>query len=868
MKHYYKDVAPELMKRGFKVVPIKHGMKHPARKDWQNLKQDNLTYKRMCVEYGDKAGVGIITTNNVMAIDIDVTHPNAAREIIQYVREMLSYNNIMVRRGKRPKALIPCYVKHDIGKVVSSVWHSEKHGNMMIELLSNNPIDYADGSGARQFVAYGDYLDTDKQYEWENDFSLLDIASPGQLPTFEPEMIQSLFKFFDDVMYRNGCVRVQNKTDLKTAHLGDINIEDEDEILLQDAKIAGISDERVAEIVNALGKGFYDDYDKWIKIGQAIKFQISDDDKAFKLWKSWSRKAVNPETNKPYDVSDREFRSKWQSFRNDRLNGVTFASVLYDYYSVTANENFTEAFDKLKTLFNECETAEQYDAYALEASYNRFNAAQQNAVEQVMMAAYKRVYGVKTTVANVRKTLAENVEHSDMPDYMKRWVYVLNGDKFYDFESKLEVTPMSFDTLIYGEVPDAMSMTVRPQDLAVKAYKIPKVIDKMYMPSMGNLFKLSERDKYYYVNAYRDDTPATEPDRYTDGDLRAIELVEHHFTHLIADERERSIFKQWVAYQVQHTGIPLGWAVMIHGVGGEGKTFFHEMITAMIGGDNAKYISQNAIKSPFNKWASNLSLGTIEEVALKGTKGIEVYDSLKTIISNKTIAMTAKGKDEINVMNTANYLFLTNRLGALPIDASDRRIFAIYSRWQDGKKLEEFKKNNPKYYSDLHNTYKNHAGALRKHFRTEVELTDEFLSFYDAPRTQSRERLIGENMPEIVRDLLEIVATKSDPYLSEQFLDVKYFRKMRQFDKNYADNYIRWQQYLIPLGYEQVSNAVRIPEIDKGYLHTIFSKKPEMFRRDTVAETNKMLRKYAQHSEDLVFVEDDDLPTEEELDDL
>ena len=54
---------------------------------------------------------------------------------------------------------------------------------------------------------------------------------------------------------------------------------------------------------------------------------------------------------------------------------------------------------------------------------------------------------------------------------------------------------------------------------------------------------------------------------------------------------------------------------------------------------------------------------------------------------------------------------------------------------------------------------------------------------------------------------------------------------------------IRWQQHLIPLGYELVANAVRIPEIDKSYLHTVYSKNPTRFKNASM-KVSAAIRQY------------------------
>ena len=84
-------------------------------------------------------------------------------------------------------------------------------------------------------------------------------------------MIQPLFRYFDDLMYRNEYERIA-LTNLHNVKLDDVHIEeDEDYGLYNDSKQVKISDERVEEIVNSLTEGFYDSYEKWVAIGQAIK---------------------------------------------------------------------------------------------------------------------------------------------------------------------------------------------------------------------------------------------------------------------------------------------------------------------------------------------------------------------------------------------------------------------------------------------------------------------------------------------------------------------------------------------------------------------------------------------------------------------
>ena len=78
-------------------------------------------------------------------------------------------------------------------------------------------------------------------------------------------------------------------------------------------------------------------------------------------------------------------------------------------------------------------------------------------------------------------------------------------------------------------------------------------------------------------------------------DEQAIEIFLYHFEHLIANERDRRLFLDYITYIVQNPGQRVNWAVLLQGTEGDGKSFFARILKAILGPSNVNGISSSVV---------------------------------------------------------------------------------------------------------------------------------------------------------------------------------------------------------------------------------------------------------------------------------
>ena len=150
-----------------------------------------------------------------------------------------------------------------------------------------------------------------------------------------------------------------------------------------------------------------------------------------------------------------------------------------------------------------------------------------------------------------------------------------------------------------------------------------------------------------------------------------IELVEYLFTG--ADKGAMRWFLQWCAYPIQHPGVKLFTAAVIHGtLQGLGKSLIGVTLGAIYG-DNFTLIKQGQLHSAFNSWAECRQLVLGDDVT--GSDKRADNDMLKTMITQLSLTVNAKYMPEYTVRDCVNYLFTSNQPDSFFLETHDRRFF-------------------------------------------------------------------------------------------------------------------------------------------------------------------------------------------------
>lgn len=375
----------------------------------------------------------------------------------------------------------------------------------------------------------------------------------------------------------------------------------------------------------------------------------------------------------------------------------------------------------------------------------------------VLAAAYNTRLGqvaTKMEIGQVRKLLrpVREVSH-ELPNWARPYVWVIDDDAFFNVSTKQLVSERSFNAKFDRRIlPDEDGNRPRAAEMVLKEWDMEVVDRRLYMPANpGETFYLTD-DPFHYVNTYSHDSGKTMPDHFSAHDRKAIQIVEEHAALLIPNDRERNLFLDYLAYCVQKPGWKIRWAPVLKGVEGDGKSAFFVMMGHILGVKNVRVLDSSTLEgSDFTSWRTGQCFTAIEEIKLHGHNRYDVFNKLKTPLSNDSIELHCKGKDPITVPNTTNYLLLTNFDDGLPINDNDRRCMFLRSPFL--RKADLFAKlkdlgyeDSKEYYNNLFDfAIKQHAGALRK-WLIERELSAEFNPDGQAPVTEARGMIVDMSL--------------------------------------------------------------------------------------------------------------------------
>lgn len=153
---------------------------------------------------------------------------------------------------------------------------------------------------------------------------------------------------------------------------------------------------------------------------------------------------------------------------------------------------------------------------------------------------------------------------------------------------------------------------------------------------------------------------------------------------------------KWLAWIVQNPCQRIPTALIFQGVQGSGKTAFTDLILKPIFEWNMRYINQTDIDSEFNDFMFGVQLIIANEVIHNENK-IAVSDKLKNYVADTNIPLKRKFKNTLNIRNYCNFIFQTNNMLPLKMDADDRR----YSVFKSSYKIDiQFVKVLEKEYND------------------------------------------------------------------------------------------------------------------------------------------------------------------------
>ncbi len=528
------------------------------------------------------------------------------------------------------------------------------------------------------------------------------------------------------------------------------------------------------------------DYEEWLRVGMALYHQFRGSESGWSRWVAWSEKSPKHES--------RQMRTKWRSFGGS-TRPVTMASIIKLAGGRRAAVEITPTGSTFAALETEARSIRTLEAYT--ALRNKVSALSEMQLRPDMRmilagAAYDlfgKANGMSRAVINKAfkplrgKRIGAEIDTTapfDGPGWLEDWIFC-EADATFEMIStrhsiKRESFRAKFDRMpevMMAEVPDAANF-------ALNFCRIPTVASKMFWPGAERIFTLDTG--LSHLNTYEKSgaEPCTELDEETSL------IMDRFFTHVrntVGSEREQRILIDFMAYVYQNPGKRVQWALLLKGIEGNGKSYFFRVMQAVLG-RQASVVSTTAIDSTFTGWAEGSLLVCIEEIRISGTNKYAILDKMKPLITNSTIAVVHKGKDEKHIPNFTSYMMFTNHADAIPVGENDRRYCVIFTK--QTRKEDLFAQHggavaSEAYFGALFGDLEERPDVFARMLQ-DWKISDDFSPSGRAPETDGLAAMRAMHVSEDRDDMETAIAEYASPVVGTNLIDVTHLRNMAVMD--------------------------------------------------------------------------------------
>ena len=305
-------------------------------------------------------------------------------------------------------------------------------------------------------------------------------------------------------------------------------------------------------------------------------------------------------------------------------------------------------------------------------------------------------------------------------EYFKNCVYVNDCDKIMlpngvmnsqsQFNAMYGGYQFALDPDLDKTVTDAWKVFTNSQ-----AVNFPKVDHTCFFPQHDfatiHTDTLGHKQVNTYIPAIVKSTPG-DVTPYTD-----------HLKKMIPNDRDELILLSYMAACVQYPGVKFQWGPLVQGVQGNGKSLLTRCLKKAIGERYCHSPNPADISNKFNTWIEGNLLIVIEEIAVAGKW--EIMEILKPMITQRTLEIQGKGKDQRIAYICANFFFNSNHKDALIKTCDDRRYCPFFTAQQS---LDDMIRDGmtDAYFHELYNWLKTGGYANVTHYLQNFEIPDEF----------------------------------------------------------------------------------------------------------------------------------------------
>lgn len=276
-----------------------------------------------------------------------------------------------------------------------------------------------------------------------------------------------------------------------------------------------------------------------------------------------------------------------------------------------------------------------------------------------------------------------------------------------------------------------------------------------------------------------------------------------HLSKVLPDTKDQTILLSFMAACVQYKGVKFQWAPLLQGVEGNGKTFFTRCVAAAIGEKYVHFPPASEIGEKFNAWLFDKLFIGVEDIYVPDQKR-EVFEILKTMITNNRLARRAMQTDQTMHDVCCNFIFNSNHQDSVRKTQNDRRFSVFYSAQQQASDLERDGMTG-NYFPDLYDWLRREGYAIVTDFLYSYQIPDELNpagACHRAPATSTTDEAIAASLGGVEQEIMEAVDEERPGFcggwVSSMALDL--LLKMKRKDSAVPIN--KRKAMLKTLGYE------------------------------------------------------------------
>ncbi|MCA0937802.1 DUF5906 domain-containing protein [Vibrio alginolyticus] len=277
-----------------------------------------------------------------------------------------------------------------------------------------------------------------------------------------------------------------------------------------------------------------------------------------------------------------------------------------------------------------------------------------------------------------------------------------------------------------------------------------------------------------------------------------LDRIMWHLLHIICkgDEQHFQYLLAWMAHIVQKPEEKSGVCVVLKSEArGTGKSTVSILLEKLLGQHSMRVQDGKHLLGAFNSHLANKLFVTIEEAFWSGSS--KDAGKLRTLITESTVTIEAKGKDAIEVDSYHRFMMCTNNDWAVPQTQDERRFFIL--------EVSEDKKQNAEYFSDLYSDIKSDE-VMGQFFYFLKNYDIAPFNLHKAPKTDATQQQVMESLPSEGSWLKSLLDNGSlvDGNVSYDLDGAQTIPKVSFFD-----DYIKYCEKMSVPGYDR-SNQIKL----------------------------------------------------------